>query len=474
MLRRDTGGVAAALIEGAESIRLTAEALRPHARRWGLPEGQAPLHGLLGVPLRARDGATTGMLLAADKAHGDFDAEDEALLAQLATVAALALQHVEARLALEESDRRKDAFLAMLGHELRNPLAPIRNSLYILERAPPGGELALRAKRRSTARSRTSRGWWTTCWTSRASPAARSSCKREPSTSAISCGAPWRTIAGASRRAASRWRSRFPQAPLWVSADRTRLAQVIGNLLGNAAKFTPAGGEVAVSLEATPSGQAVLVVRDTGIGIAPEMLAQVFEPFTQADTTLARSRGGFGLGLAMVKGLVELHGGHASVASAGPGAGTAVTVRLPLEAAAPAEEPAGERPAPGGAPRRVLVIEDNSDAAESLRMLLELRGHTVAVARTGAEGVAEARTFAPDVILCDIGLPGMDGYAVARTLRADPQLQATRIVALSGYAAPEDIAKGREAGFDAHLAKPPSLDTLEAVLSNPRRDDPPR
>jgi two-component system CheB/CheR fusion protein len=159
------------------------------------------------------------------------------------------------------------------------------------------------------------------------------------------------------------------------------------------------------------------------------------------------------------------------VASAGPGTGTEVTVRLPLETAAPPAQSPGERPARGGERRRVLVIEDNIDAAESLRMLLELRGHTVAVARSGPEGVAEARTFAPDLILCDIGLPGMDGYAVARTLRADPQLQATRIVALSGYAAPEDVAKGREAGFDAHLAKPPSLETLEAVLSSPRRGE---
>jgi two-component system CheB/CheR fusion protein len=158
------------------------------------------------------------------------------------------------------------------------------------------------------------------------------------------------------------------------------------------------------------------------------------------------------------------------VASAGPGTGTEVTVRLPLEAAAPAAEPAGERPAPGGAPRRVLVIEDNIDAAESLRMLLELGGDTVALAHSGPAGVEAARGFGPDLILCDIGLPEMDGFAVARTLRREPALQATRLVALSGYAAPEDVAKAREAGFDAHHAKPLNLETLQDILGMVRRD----
>ncbi len=167
-------------------------------------------------------------------------------------------------------------------------------------------------------------------------------------------------------------------------------------------------------------GQAILRVRDTGIGIAPEMLSRVFEPFVQADTTLDRSRGGLGLGLAMVKGLVEVHGGTASLASAGLGAGTEFTVRLPLGRAERVVEPSGERRTQGGGRRRVLLIEDNVDAAESLRLPLELMGHAVEIASSGPAGIESARWLAPDLILCDIGLPGMDGYAVARTLRTAP------------------------------------------------------
>jgi PAS domain S-box-containing protein len=469
MLRLDRGGVHMTLAESGEPLRLTDAELRTHARS-GSPEGRAALRGLLGVPLRTRDGRTDGMILATDKAHGDFTSEDEALLEQLATVASLALQHVEARLSLEASDRRKDTFLAMLGHELRNPLAPIRNSLYLLDRAPPGGDLARRAQsvieRQVTHLTslvddlldvtRIARG--------------KIQLKREPLNLAELVGRTvedYRALFAQSRLALA---LALPEEALWMDADRTRLAQVIGNLLANAAKFTPPGGRVSVGLEHHRElGQAVLRVRDTGIGIAPEMLAQVFEPFTQADTTLERSRGGLGLGLAMVKGLVELHGGHVGAQSAGLGAGTELTVRLPLaRIEGPAETPP-ERRTGDGERRQILLIEDNRDAAESLRLLLELLGHTVELAPTGTEGVAKAKELAPDLILCDIGLPGMDGYAVARTLRLDPRLRVTRLVALSGYAAPEDSAKAREAGFDAHHAKPLSLETLETILAKVRR-----
>ena len=216
--------------------------------------------------------------------------------------------------------------------------------------------------------------------------------------------------------------------------------------------------------------QAILKVRDTGIGIAPEMLPRVFEPFVQADTTLERSRGGLGLGLAMVKGLIEMHGGRVHAASAGLGAGTELTLQLPLERAARPASTSTERSAPDGARRHILVIEDNRDAAESLRLLLTLTGHRVELACSGPEGLEKARAIGPDLILCDIGLPGMDGYAVARALRLDPTQQAATLVALSGYAAPEDVAKAVAAGFDAHLAKPLSLEKLEALLKDDSRD----
>ncbi len=254
-------------------------------------------------------------------------------------------------------------------------------------------------------------------------------------------------------------------AEVWVDADRVRLTQVIGNLLQNSAKFTLRGGKATVSIESNVARrEASLTVRDTGTGIDPEMLPRVFQPFTQADATLDRSKGGLGLGLALVKGLVELHGGSVSASSDGLGEGATFTIRLPLDVSA--AQPVAQLETRGPAtPRRVLVIEDNEDAADSLRELLELDGHIVEVAYSGREGVEKARAFHPGVVLCDIGLPEMDGYQVARTMRADPELGEIALVAVSGYAQPEDVDMAKEAGFDAHLAKPPSIDTLERALA---------
>ena len=220
------------------------------------------------------------------------------------------------------------------------------------------------------------------------------------------------------------------------------------------------------SVEAdTTRGQAILTVRDTGTGIAPELLPRLFQAFSQADSTLDRSKGGLGLGLALVKGLVEMHGGSVSAASGGPGEGAAFTVALPLDVTAARIVPASSGRGVAAEPRRVLVIEDNEDAANSLREVLELDEHVVEVAYTGREGIEKAHAFHPDVVLCDIGLPEMDGYEVARAMRADVDLSRVALVALSGYAQPEDVETARKAGFDAHLAKPPSIDTLERALA---------
>jgi CheY-like chemotaxis protein len=262
----------------------------------------------------------------------------------------------------------------------------------------------------------------------------------------------------------------IPDEAVCIDGDRTRIAQVIDNLLQNAAKFTPEAGKVTVSVEANPSlGQAVARVRDTGAGIAPEMLPRLFQPFTQAETTLARTKGGLGLGLALVKGLVEMHGGSVSAESAGAGKGAEFTVRLPLTEGVGRSE--GPRPAgrPRGPGRRVLVVEDNADGAETLREVLELGGHAVEVACSGPAAIDQARAFRPEVVLCDIGLPGMDGYEVARRMRADPALRAVTLVALTGYAGPEDVARSIDAGFDHHLAKPPSTEELERVVQQERR-----
>ncbi len=465
MFLMENGGVHMDLVEGADAIRLTDAELRAHPRWWGLPEEHVPMRGLLGVRLVDRQGQTSGMLLVTDKEQGDFTEEDESLLRQLATMASLASQHVEARISLEESDRQKDRFLAMLSHELRNPLAPIRNSLYVLRRAAPGGEQAVRAQavidRQVVHLTRLVDDLLDVTRVSRGK---------------IQLQRVRMDLCDVVYRAIEDHRSSFaqnglglqltlPQVPLWIDGDRTRVAQVIGNLLHNSAKFTQPGGKVTVSVEGNADlRQAIVRVRDTGVGIGPEMLPRVFEAFAQADTTLDRSKGGLGLGLALVKGLVEMHGGTVSVESEGPGKGAGFTIRFPLEAAELAAGPL--RAALGRSdPRRVLVIEDSVDAADSLRELLEFGEHTVEVAYSGVAGIEKAREFLPDVVLCDIGLPGMDGYEVARAMRADPALRETTLVALTGYAAPEDIARSREAGFDSHLAKPPTLEKIEEALA---------
>jgi PAS domain S-box-containing protein len=429
------------------------------------------LRAMVATPLRYGDDLF-GVLKLMSSRVGAFDAATEHTLGLMGEFLGATIARKRAEEALREADRRKDAFLAMLGHELRNPLAPIRNSLYLLERTAPGGESTRRAHavidRQVTHLTRLVDDLLDVTRIARG----KITLEREPL-----------ELGGLVRGTLEDYRETFaqsrlaltlalPEEALWVSADRTRLAQVIGNLLGNAAKFTPPGGRVSVSLDSDGhSGQAVLRVCDTGIGIAPELLARVFEPFAQADTTLERSRGGLGLGLATVKGLVELHGGRVGVQSAGLGAGTELTVRLPLaRVERPAQTPPARRSS-AGERRHVLVIEDNRDAAESLRLLLELLGHRVDVAHAGSEGLEMARALGPELILCDIGLPEMDGYAVARTLREDPRLQPSTLVAISGYAAPEDIAKSREAGFDAHLAKPVELTKLEGLLGAARRGE---
>ena len=406
------------------------------------------------------------MILVTNKEQGDFTAEDESLLRQLGTLASLASQHVEARVSLEEADRGKNQFLAMLSHELRNPLAPIRNSLSILDRAAPGGEQARRAQavidRQVTHLTRLVDDLLDVTRISRG----KIQLRRER---LDVCDVVHRAIED------SRWsfeqngvelQVTVPEVPLWHDGDGTRIAQVIGNLLHNSAKFTQAGGAATISVESNVSlRRAIVRIRDTGVGIAPEMLPRVFEPFAQADTTLDRSKGGLGLGLALVKGLVEMHGGTVSVESEGLGKGAEFTVRLPLGSVElPAAAPV--RSAVTGGPRRVLVIEDNVDAAESLREVLELGEHTVEVAFSGAEGIEKARAFRPEVVLCDIGLPGMDGYEVAKAMRAEPALKSVALVALTGYAGPEDVARSREAGFDHHVAKPPGMEKLEQILAS--------
>ncbi|HET8773248.1 MAG TPA: ATP-binding protein, partial [Thermoanaerobaculia bacterium] len=229
-------------------------------------------------------------------------------------------------------------------------------------------------------------------------------------------------------------------------------------------KFTPEGGSVGLTLEVA-GAFAEVRVRDSGIGIDPSMLPHLFEPFSQADVTLDRSMGGLGLGLSLAKGLIDLHGGTVEAKSAGKDTGTEIVVRLPLSAAPPA---ARDRvPDLPPRPRRILVVEDNVDGADSLRALLELEGHTVDVAHDGPRAIEKARELRPEVIVCDIGLPVMDGYAVARMLKGDPALRGAFLIALTGYALPDDQQRAADAGFDAHVSKPlTSLEQLRRVIGS--------
>jgi two-component system CheB/CheR fusion protein len=383
--------------------------------------------------------------------------------------AELARANAELQLRAEqmaEADRRKDEFLAMLAHELRNPLAPVRNALHVL-RLRGGDCKTVEQVREMMERqvshisrlvddlldvSRVSRG------------------KIQLRTARLD-------LARLARLAAEDNRERFvraeisleldlPETPVWVSGDATRLTQVLDNLLVNAAKFTNPGGRVLVALCANDQ-EAELRVCDNGIGIEPEMLPRLFDAFSQADRTLDRSRGGLGLGLALVKGLVELHGGSIRAASAGIGQGAEFTMRLPAEGEPAALLPKTVRPGSAKKPLRVLVIEDNRDAADSLRLLLETYGFAVAIAHSGPDGVRAAAEHHPEIVVCDIGLPGSDGFAVAAELRRQPETAHSRLIAVTGYGQPDDKQRCLAAGFDDHLVKPVDPADLLARLDPP-------
>jgi CheY-like chemotaxis protein len=269
-----------------------------------------------------------------------------------------------------------------------------------------------------------------------------------------------------------RLHQRYPEGLLVVEGDRTRLVQVVDNLLTNAIKFTDPGGEVTVALEAE-GDMVAMIVCDTGVGVAPEDAAHLFEPFRQADDSLDRSKGGLGLGLSLVKGLVELHGGQVRLHSDGPGRGSEFRILLPASQGRPMVEPA--EAAASVRPMRVLIIEDNRDTADTMKDVLELAGHDVSVAYDGRDGLAQARDRQPEVILCDIGLPGkLKGYDVAREVRATTELNGVRMIALTGYGQPEDRARSREAGFDAHLTKPVDIAELERIVPRPGHNAPSR
>jgi PAS domain S-box-containing protein len=367
---------------------------------------------------------------------------------------------------LAEAARRKDEFLTMLAHELRNPLGVLRSSLHLLHM--PGTDPAVRGRSTEVAERQVSHLARIVDDLLDVSRIARGAVvpRRERVDLARLVRQGAEDYRGLIEQAGLTLTVQSPPLPLWVNADPTRLTQVLGSLLENAAKFTPAGGRVEVRAAAEPVGrEAAVMVRDTGAGVGPDLLPQVWEPFTQADRSLDRAKGGLGLGLALVKGLVEAHGGRVEAHSAGPGRGAEFIFRLPLEPEPRALQPAAP-PARAAAPGlRVLVAEDNRDAAELLRVFLGMLGHQVEVAYSGPAAVAAAHRLRPQVVLCDIGLPGLDGYGVARELRRHPDTAAARLIAVTGYGAEEDRRRSKEAGFAEHLVKPVRPEELQRVLT---------
>lgn len=369
--------------------------------------------------------------------------------------------------ALRAADRGKDEFLAMLSHELRTPLASLTTAAHILRVADPGHDAAIQARGvidRQTKQmahliedlldvSRVAMG--------------KANLRRETFDLAevvVHVIAAWRVAGRLDRHPIT-----FTDTSVWVDADRARIEQIISNLLDNALKFTPAGGKIDISVRQV-NGEAVLEVSDEGEGLAPEVIDRVFDLFAQGEHGIDRSKGGLGIGLALVKHLAEMHGGSAAAASAGHGRGAVFTVRVPAverpdKHATPAAITVTEQ-RPG--PRRVLIIEDNDDARQMLHAALELGGHEVREARDGATGLAAAAEARPDVALVDIGLPDIDGYEVARRLRSDRANGRITLIALSGYGQPVDKQRATDAGFDVHLTKPVAPELLKSAMENLR------
>jgi PAS domain S-box-containing protein len=430
-------------------------------------------HAVLAVPLQVK-GEIIGVISTAHREVRTFSQAEIDLLQAFADQAALAMRNVQlfareqtARAEAEAANRAKDQFLALLAHELRNPLAPIVTAAVLLRRpdAPPAvveqaaGIVERQAK--TLARllddlldvSRITRG--------RIELRLQTVAVAEAVASAVEAARP---LVDERRQTLSVC---LPATPLHVEADPARLEQIIVNVLNNASKYTPPEGRIDVAV-ATEAGEAVLRIRDTGIGIAPDVLPRIFELFVQGDQSLAHTSGGLGIGLTLVHRLVTLHRGRVSAHSEGPGCGSEFTIVLPLSQVPAAVPAAATRPERGPA-AAVLLIEDNADARQSLRTLLEQEGHRVDEAEDGLSGLARAEATDPDIVLVDIGLPSLDGYEVARRIRsrrgAGPIL-----VAITGYGQADDRRRSLEAGFDAHLTKPVSPDHLVTVLTSLSRN----
>ena len=387
---------------------------------------------------------------------------------EVAYRASVVLENVMLMDRIREADRRKDEFLGMLAHELRNPLGPVFNCLQLQKMLPPG-DTRLRSIQETMERqvkhmSRLIDDLLDATRLAHGKILLRVE-RCDLGRIVRQTAEDYRSLIDAS---GIRLDLVLPDDEVWVDGDPTRLQQVVGNLLHNAHKFSNSAGVITLRIDIV-DGMARVSVADTGVGIDPAMLDQVFDVFRQADQGLDRSRGGLGLGLALVKGLVQLHHGAVEVFSEGLNRGAEFRVHVPLSLSNAPSQKAADGTATAVRPLRILLIEDNADAAESARMLLDQHGHQVAVANNARDGLAKARDFVPDVILCDIGLPEIDGYQVIQELRHDPNLARIYVIALTGYGRDSDRERALRSGFDLHLTKPIDWPILAGVLRDAGR-----
>jgi CheY-like chemotaxis protein/two-component sensor histidine kinase len=372
------------------------------------------------------------------------------------------------QLSLLEADRRKNEFVATLAHELRNPIAPIAHAADILELAGSDDSRVEQARRIIANQiqqikrlvddlleiERIARG------------KIQLNKERVELRQVLQCAV--QAVRPLLEQADQELSIEQPRQPIWLDVDRTRMVQVIVNLLHNAVKFTPDGGRITLCGK-MEGPEAVVEVRDTGTGIPPDMLSRIFELFTQVDDGSARSRGGLGIGLNLVRDLVELHGGRVQAASDGPGRGSTFVVRLPrlpTDACRARLDGAHPEQGPPPQPHRVLLVDDHKSIVDSLAVLLREKGHDACCAYDAVSALETARRYLPDVVVSDIGLPGMDGYELAARLRRDPLTQNTRLVALTGFSHEEVRRRILEAGFSQYLVKPLTISELDALLES--------
>jgi signal transduction histidine kinase len=420
------------------------------------------------TPLLSRNGRVLGMISTHWSEPHQPSERDLGLLDILARLAADLLERRQSEDALRDADRRKDEFLATLAHELRNPLAPVRSAVDLMEdRLPPDADLVWARDVIDRQVSLMSRLLDDLLDVGRIAQDRLELRKERLDLRAViqtSTEISRPLIAGFKHEL----RVMLPDKPVYVDADPARLSQVFGNLLNNACRYTPPAGHISVTVEQA-DGQAVVRVRDSGIGIRPAELLNIFEMFFQADQSAERTQSGLGIGLHLARRLVEMHGGMIEAQSRGQGEGSEFIVRLPLaagEAPAAAVAPRDSRDQRPARPRRILVVDDNVDAAMSLMMLLNLDGHEVHVAHDGASALELAEREQPDVMLLDIGLPRLNGYDVCRRIREQTWGQRMMIIAVTGWGQDLDRRKSEEAGFNYHLVKPVEHAALVKLLAS--------